>query len=60
MFQDKNARNNALHSIQENTAKVKNEMKKANQYEEELQQEEKVLHPRWQLTVKIVVEYLFY
>ena len=43
VFQDENARNDALRSIQENTAKVKNEKKKADQYEEELQREEKVL-----------------
>ena len=42
-LQDENARNDALRSIQENTAKVKNEKKKADQYEEELQKEEKVL-----------------
>ncbi|KAF8274355.1 RecF/RecN/SMC [Lactarius quietus] len=40
---DENARNDALRSIQENTAKMKNEKKKADQYEEELQREEKVL-----------------
>jgi structural maintenance of chromosome 4 len=43
VLQDENARNDALRSIQENTAKVKNEKKKADQYEEELQREEKVL-----------------
>ena len=42
-MQDENARNDALRSIQENTAKVKNEKKKADQYEEELLREEKVL-----------------
>ena len=42
-MQDENARNDAIRSIQENTAKVKNEKKKADQYEEELQKEEKVL-----------------
>jgi len=43
VLQDENARNDALRSIQENTAKVKSEKKKADQYEEELQREEKVL-----------------
>ena len=43
MFQDENTRKDTLHSIQENTAKVKNKKKKADQYEEELQWEEKVL-----------------
>lgn len=43
VLQDENARNDALRSIQENTAKEKNEKKKADQYEEELQREEKVL-----------------
>ncbi len=42
-LQDENTRNNALHSIQDNAAKVKSEKKKSNQYEEELQWEEKVL-----------------
>ncbi|KAH9020152.1 SMCs flexible hinge [Lactarius hengduanensis] len=40
---DENARNNALCSIQENAAELKSEKEKADQYEEELQQEEKVL-----------------
>ncbi|KAH9041388.1 RecF/RecN/SMC N terminal domain-containing protein [Lactarius pseudohatsudake] len=40
---DESARSDALRSIQDNTAKMKNEKKKADQYEEELQQEEKVL-----------------
>ncbi|KAN0127918.1 RecF/RecN/SMC N terminal domain containing protein [Lactarius tabidus] len=40
---DENTRNDALRSIQENTAKMKNEKKKADQYEDELQREEKVL-----------------
>jgi structural maintenance of chromosome 4 len=43
VFQDENARNDAIRSIQENTAKMKSEKKKADQYEEELQREEKVL-----------------
>ncbi|KAI9446965.1 SMCs flexible hinge [Lactarius psammicola] len=40
---DENARDAALRSIQENSAKVESEKRKADQYEEELQQEEKVL-----------------
>lgn len=43
VLQDENARNDSLRSIKENTAKVKSEKKKADQYEEELQREEKVL-----------------
>jgi hypothetical protein len=43
VLQDENTRNDALRSIQENTAKMKNEKKKADQYEDELQREEKVL-----------------
>ena len=43
VLQDEKARNDALRSVQENTAKVKSEKKKADQYEEELQREEKVL-----------------
>ncbi|KAH9025772.1 SMCs flexible hinge [Lactarius hengduanensis] len=37
---DENARNNALRSIQENTAEVRNEKEKADQYEKEVQREE--------------------
>ncbi|KAI9430461.1 hypothetical protein H4582DRAFT_2086904 [Lactarius indigo] len=40
---DENARNNALRSIQENTAEVRNEKEKADRYERELQREEEVL-----------------
>ncbi|KAI9450035.1 SMCs flexible hinge [Lactarius psammicola] len=40
---DENARDAALRSIQENSAKAESEKRKADQYEEELQQEEKVL-----------------
>ncbi|KAH9048629.1 SMCs flexible hinge, partial [Lactarius deliciosus] len=40
---DENARSNALRSIQENAAELKSEKEKADQYEEELQQEERVL-----------------
>ncbi|KAI9453551.1 RecF/RecN/SMC N terminal domain-containing protein [Lactarius psammicola] len=43
LHEDENARNDAVRSIQENAAKVKSEKKKADQYEEELQREEKVL-----------------
>jgi len=42
-LQDENTCNDALHSIQDNAAKVKSEKKKSDQYEEELRQEEKVL-----------------
>ena len=41
--QDENARNDALRAIQENAARMKSEKKKADQFEEELQREEKVL-----------------
>jgi structural maintenance of chromosome 4 len=41
--QDENARNDALRGIQDNAAKMKSEKKKADQFEEELQREEKVL-----------------
>ncbi|KAH9029014.1 SMCs flexible hinge [Lactarius pseudohatsudake] len=37
---DENTRNNALRSIQENTAEVRNEKEKADQYEKEVQREE--------------------
>ncbi|KAH9032484.1 SMCs flexible hinge [Lactarius pseudohatsudake] len=40
---DENARNDALRSIQDNTAKAKSEKRKADQYEEELQREERAL-----------------
>ncbi|KAH9973203.1 RecF/RecN/SMC N terminal domain-containing protein [Lactifluus volemus] len=40
---DENARNDALRGIQENATKMKNEKKKADQFEDELQREEKVL-----------------
>ncbi|KAH9166583.1 SMCs flexible hinge, partial [Lactarius sanguifluus] len=40
---DENARNDALHSIQDNTAKAKSEKRKADRYEEELQREERAL-----------------
>ncbi|KAH9010390.1 hypothetical protein EDB85DRAFT_2161400 [Lactarius pseudohatsudake] len=39
---DENARNNALRSIQENTAEVRNEKEKADQHEKEVQREEEV------------------
>ncbi|KAH9011787.1 SMCs flexible hinge [Lactarius pseudohatsudake] len=42
-LQDENARNDALCSVQENAAELKSEKEKADQYEEELQREEKVL-----------------
>ncbi|KAH9012931.1 SMCs flexible hinge [Lactarius pseudohatsudake] len=41
--EDENARNDALRSIQENTAKTKSEKRKVDQYEEELQWEERAL-----------------
>jgi structural maintenance of chromosome 4 len=41
--QDENARNDALRAIQDNAAKMKSERKKADQFEEELQREEKAL-----------------
>jgi structural maintenance of chromosome 4 len=41
--QDENARNDALRAIQENAARMKSEKKKADQFEEELQREEKAL-----------------
>ncbi|KAH9032973.1 SMCs flexible hinge [Lactarius pseudohatsudake] len=41
--EDENARNDALRSIQENTAKTKSEKRKVDQYEEELQREERAL-----------------
>ncbi|KAI0275213.1 RecF/RecN/SMC N terminal domain-containing protein [Gloeopeniophorella convolvens] len=40
---DESARNDALRAIEENSAKMKSEKKKADQLEEELQQEERVL-----------------
>ncbi|KAF8492752.1 RecF/RecN/SMC [Russula emetica] len=40
---DENARSDALRAIQENAAKTKSEKKKADQFEEDLQKEEKVL-----------------
>ena len=43
MRQDENARSDALRAIQENAAKTKSEKKKADQFEEDLQKEEKVL-----------------
>ncbi|KAH9026705.1 hypothetical protein EDB83DRAFT_2656020 [Lactarius deliciosus] len=43
MLQDENARNDALRSIQENAAKVMSEKKKVDQYEGELQREERAL-----------------
>ena len=43
MRQDENARNDALRAIKENAAKTKSEKKKADQFEEDLQKEEKVL-----------------
>jgi len=43
LYQDENARSNALRAIEENTAKMKSEKKKADQYEEDLEKEEKVL-----------------
>ncbi|KAH8985377.1 hypothetical protein EDB92DRAFT_2105615 [Lactarius akahatsu] len=43
VLQDENCRNDALCSIQENTAKTKSEKRKVDQYEEELQWEEKAL-----------------
>ncbi|KAH9027174.1 hypothetical protein EDB85DRAFT_2291656 [Lactarius pseudohatsudake] len=41
--EDENARNDALRSIQENTAKTKSEKREVDQYEEELQWEERAL-----------------
>jgi structural maintenance of chromosome 4 len=41
--QDENAPSDALRAIQENTAKMKSEKKKADDFEEDLQKEEKVL-----------------
>ncbi|KAI0253228.1 RecF/RecN/SMC N terminal domain-containing protein [Lactifluus subvellereus] len=43
LHDDENARNDALRAIQENAAKMKSEKNKADQFEEELQREEKVL-----------------
>ena len=43
MRQDENARGDALRAIQENAARTKSEKKKADQFEEDLQKEEKVL-----------------
>ncbi|KAH9953375.1 hypothetical protein BC827DRAFT_1248888 [Russula dissimulans] len=40
---DENARSTALRAIEENAAKMKSEKKKADQFEEDLQKEEKVL-----------------
>ncbi|KAI9511860.1 RecF/RecN/SMC N terminal domain-containing protein [Russula earlei] len=40
---DKNARDNALRAVEENVARMKNEKTKADQLEEDLQNEEKVL-----------------